>query len=124
MTYRPLGRSGLKVSSLCVGTMMFGDRTDAQQAGEIVAIARDRGVNLAGNLNRGFPGNQNRDLPGNLNRGLGRVTPQNLDNFLSLRGRDWNRGDRRESPHVSLRRSSASSPAPAGSPQTRRAATT
>ncbi len=46
MTYRPLGRSGLKVSSLCVGTMMFGDRTDEQQAGEIVAVARDRGVNF------------------------------------------------------------------------------
>jgi aryl-alcohol dehydrogenase-like predicted oxidoreductase len=46
MTYRPLGRSGLKVSTLCVGTMMFGDRTDEQEAGEIVAVARDRGVNF------------------------------------------------------------------------------
>ena len=27
MTYRPLGRSGLKVSTLCVGTMMFANRT-------------------------------------------------------------------------------------------------
>jgi aryl-alcohol dehydrogenase-like predicted oxidoreductase len=46
MTYRPLGRSGLKVSSLCIGTMMFGDRTDEREAGEIVAVARDRGVNF------------------------------------------------------------------------------
>jgi len=46
MTYRSIGRSGLKVSSLCLGTMMFGDRTDERQAGEIVAIARDRGVNF------------------------------------------------------------------------------
>jgi aryl-alcohol dehydrogenase-like predicted oxidoreductase len=46
MTYRPIGRSGLKVSPLCLGTMMFGDRTDERQAGEIVAIARDRGVNF------------------------------------------------------------------------------
>ena len=46
MTYRPMGRSGLKVSSLCLGTMMFGDRTDERQAGEIVALARDRGVNF------------------------------------------------------------------------------
>ena len=44
--YRRLGRSGLKVSSLCLGTMMFGDRTDEPQAREIVAIARDRGVNF------------------------------------------------------------------------------
>ena len=46
MTYRPLGRSGLKVSSICVGTMMFGDRTDEREAGEIVAVARDRGINF------------------------------------------------------------------------------
>jgi aryl-alcohol dehydrogenase-like predicted oxidoreductase len=46
MTYRPLGRSGLKVSPLCVGTMMFGDRTDEREAGEILAVARDRGVNF------------------------------------------------------------------------------
>ena len=46
MTYRSIGRSGLKVSSLCLGTMMFGDRTDERQAGEIVAVARDRGVNF------------------------------------------------------------------------------
>jgi aryl-alcohol dehydrogenase-like predicted oxidoreductase len=46
MSYRRLGQSGLKVSSLCVGTMMFGDRTDEQQAREIVAIARDRGINF------------------------------------------------------------------------------
>ena len=46
MTYRSIGRSGLKVSPLCLGTMMFGDRTDERQAGEIVAVARDRGVNF------------------------------------------------------------------------------
>ena len=46
MSYRQMGQSGLKVSPLCVGTMMFGDRTDEQQAREIVAIARDRGVNF------------------------------------------------------------------------------
>jgi aryl-alcohol dehydrogenase-like predicted oxidoreductase len=45
-SYRRLGRSGLKVSTLCLGTMMFGDRTDEAQAGEIVAAARDRGVNF------------------------------------------------------------------------------
>ena len=46
MTYRSIGRSGLKVSPLCLGTMMFGDRTDEREAGEIVAVARDRGVNF------------------------------------------------------------------------------
>lgn len=46
MEYRKLGRSGLKVSSLCLGTMMFGDRTDERTAGEIVAHARSVGVNF------------------------------------------------------------------------------
>jgi aryl-alcohol dehydrogenase-like predicted oxidoreductase len=46
MDYRSLGRSGLKVSPLCLGTMMFGDRTDAAEAARIVASARDAGVNF------------------------------------------------------------------------------
>jgi len=46
MDYRSLGRSGLKVSPLCLGTMMFGDRTDAAEAARIVAAARDAGINF------------------------------------------------------------------------------
>jgi aryl-alcohol dehydrogenase (NADP+) len=46
MDYRNLGQSGLKVSRLCLGTMMFGDRTDTRAASRIVSIARDSGVNF------------------------------------------------------------------------------
>jgi aryl-alcohol dehydrogenase-like predicted oxidoreductase len=46
MQYRRLGRSGLKVSPLCLGAMMFGDQTDELEAGRIVASARDTGVNF------------------------------------------------------------------------------
>ena len=46
MEYRRLGRSGVKVSPICLGTMMFGDQTDAAEAGRIVASARDAGVNF------------------------------------------------------------------------------
>src|SRR3546814_7519402 len=46
MEYRNLGRSGLKVSPLCLGTMMFGDQTDAKAAGRILSTARDAGVNF------------------------------------------------------------------------------
>jgi aryl-alcohol dehydrogenase-like predicted oxidoreductase len=46
MEYRRLGRSGLKVSPLCLGAMMFGDQTDELEAGRIVASARDAGVNF------------------------------------------------------------------------------
>ncbi len=47
MQYRHLGsRSPLKVSALCLGTMMFGDQTDAAEAGRIVDHARAHGVNF------------------------------------------------------------------------------
>src|SRR5215831_6791119 len=46
MNYQRLGKSGLEVSRLCLGTMMFGDRTDAAVAGEIIAHALDAGVNF------------------------------------------------------------------------------
>jgi len=46
MDYRRLGASGLEVSPLCLGTMMFGDRTDAREANEIVAHAEGSGVNF------------------------------------------------------------------------------
>jgi aryl-alcohol dehydrogenase-like predicted oxidoreductase len=44
--YRRLGASGLEVSTLCIGTMTFGDRTDAATAERIVGSARDAGVNF------------------------------------------------------------------------------
>ena len=46
MEYRNLGRSGLKVSPLCLGTMMFGGPTDAATARNIVERAADQGVNF------------------------------------------------------------------------------
>jgi aryl-alcohol dehydrogenase-like predicted oxidoreductase len=46
MEYRNLGRSGLKVSPLCLGTMMFGDRTDYAESSRIVGSAREAGVNF------------------------------------------------------------------------------
>jgi len=46
MDYRSLGTSGLKVSPICLGTMMFGLRTDQAEAGRIVASAREAGINF------------------------------------------------------------------------------
>jgi aryl-alcohol dehydrogenase-like predicted oxidoreductase len=46
MQYRQLGTSGVSVSTLCLGTMMFGDRTAQAEAIEIVAACRDAGVNF------------------------------------------------------------------------------
>jgi aryl-alcohol dehydrogenase-like predicted oxidoreductase len=46
MDYRLLGRSGVRVSRLCLGTMMFGDHTSLEEAGRIVGSAREAGVNF------------------------------------------------------------------------------
>ena len=46
MEYRTLGNSGIKVSPICLGTMMFGERTDAAEAGRIVDSARAAGINF------------------------------------------------------------------------------
>jgi aryl-alcohol dehydrogenase-like predicted oxidoreductase len=43
--YPALGASGLKVSRLWLGTMMFGDRTDEAEAARIVAASREAGLN-------------------------------------------------------------------------------
>ena len=44
MDYRRLGRAGLKVSEICLGTMTFGHGTDQAEAERIVGSALDAGV--------------------------------------------------------------------------------
>ena len=46
MEYRRLGKSGLKVSRLCLGTMMFGGQTDERDSARIVARAQEAGINF------------------------------------------------------------------------------
>jgi aryl-alcohol dehydrogenase-like predicted oxidoreductase len=43
---RRLGRSGLVVSRLALGAMMFGGRTDEAESARMIADARERGVNF------------------------------------------------------------------------------
>jgi aryl-alcohol dehydrogenase-like predicted oxidoreductase len=45
MQYRQLGKSDLRVSALCLGTMMFGDQTGIDEARAIVSDAHGHGVN-------------------------------------------------------------------------------
>ncbi|AFK61383.1 oxidoreductase [Advenella kashmirensis WT001] len=45
MSYRYLGKSGLSISPLTLGTMMFGGQTDEAQAHRIIQDARERGIN-------------------------------------------------------------------------------
>jgi aryl-alcohol dehydrogenase-like predicted oxidoreductase len=48
MEYRPLGRSGIQVSTYCLGTMMFGawGNPDADECASMVHAALDAGVNF------------------------------------------------------------------------------
>ena len=46
MQYRQLGRSGLKISPICLGTMMFGGPADEATSGRIIAKASEAGINF------------------------------------------------------------------------------
>jgi aryl-alcohol dehydrogenase-like predicted oxidoreductase len=46
MEYRRLGRSGLKISKLALGTMNFGNPTDKTESFGIINAALDAGINL------------------------------------------------------------------------------
>jgi aryl-alcohol dehydrogenase-like predicted oxidoreductase len=51
MEYRPLGRTGVKVSSLALGCMNFGGRTSETEASAIIEQALAAGINLIDTAN-------------------------------------------------------------------------
>ncbi len=51
MEYKNLGDSGLKVSSLCLGTMTFGDGADRTMSKKMYALSRDKGINFFDSAN-------------------------------------------------------------------------
>ena len=108
----PLGASGLKVSKLWLGTMMFGDQTSEAEAGRMVGAARDAGVNgidtadvyaageseritgrlIAGDRERWVLATKLGNItgPGANERGLSRLhMVQALDASLARLGTDW-----------------------------------
>jgi aryl-alcohol dehydrogenase-like predicted oxidoreductase len=68
MKTRQLGASGLNVSEICLGTMMFGDRTDEAEAGRIVSSAREAGVNFVDTANQ-YAGGKSETVLGKLIKG-------------------------------------------------------
>ena len=46
MDYRILGRTGVKVSRMCFGTMSFGSTADEAESARMFHRCRDRGINL------------------------------------------------------------------------------
>lgn len=51
MQYRPLGRTGMQVSAITLGAMLFGKETSADAAIELVDRAIDRGINSVDTAN-------------------------------------------------------------------------
>lgn len=46
MDFRYIGQSGLRVSSICMGTMTFGSVTNKEESFKIMDMAYDRGINF------------------------------------------------------------------------------
>ena len=57
MEYRKMGRTGLKVSEICLGTMTFGHGTDEVESKRIIDAAFDTGVNFFDTANSYGDGN-------------------------------------------------------------------
>jgi aryl-alcohol dehydrogenase-like predicted oxidoreductase len=68
MEYRRMGRSGLKVSEICLGTMTFGHGTDEAEARRIVDMALDAGVNFFDTAN-GYANGQSEVILGKTLKG-------------------------------------------------------
>ena len=63
MEYRSLGRTGIKVSQFCLGTMMFGGRTDKADSIEIIDYALANDVNFIDTANA-YAGNESERIIG------------------------------------------------------------
>jgi aryl-alcohol dehydrogenase-like predicted oxidoreductase len=46
MKYRKLGKTGLKVSEICLGTMTFGNQIDEAESAKLIRWAVDAGINF------------------------------------------------------------------------------
>src|SRR6266498_560957 len=51
MEYRPLGRTGVKIAPLCLGTLNFANPTPEDEVGRIIDRALDAGINLIDTAN-------------------------------------------------------------------------
>jgi aryl-alcohol dehydrogenase-like predicted oxidoreductase len=68
MRHRTLGASGMRVSELCLGTMMFGDQTDEAEARRIVDHALDHGVNFIDTADQ-YASGRSEEITGRLIKG-------------------------------------------------------
>ncbi len=65
MEYRNLGRTGLKVSEICLGTMTFGLYTDEAEADRMLGLSMNAGVNFVDTANA-YIGGKSESILGNI----------------------------------------------------------
>ncbi len=63
MEYRSLGRTGVQVSEICLGTMMFGQKTDKAESIRMIDYALSSGVNFVDTANV-YGGNESERIVG------------------------------------------------------------
>src|SRR2546430_755198 len=63
MEHRTLGRTGVKVSPLCLGTMMFGGPTDEADSVRVIHRALDAGINFVDTADV-YNGGESERIPG------------------------------------------------------------
>lgn len=74
MEYRLLGRTGVRVSALCLGTMAFGDTADEKTSAAIFHRSREAGINFLDSANR-YAGGRCEEI-------LGRLIPSCRDEII------------------------------------------
>ncbi|MEW9702205.1 aldo/keto reductase [Paenibacillus sp. SI8] len=68
MSYRTIGKTGIRVSSLCLGTMSFGGNADEQTSKEIFNRSREKGINFFDTANI-YNGGLSEEILGRLIKG-------------------------------------------------------
>jgi aryl-alcohol dehydrogenase-like predicted oxidoreductase len=90
MEYRNLGRTGVKVSQLCLGTMMFGRSASEQDSVTIIERALDQGVNFIDTANAYSAGTSERYVGKALARGRRASVVLATKGFFPLESKDPN----------------------------------
>ncbi|MEE2682619.1 MAG: aldo/keto reductase [Actinomycetota bacterium] len=81
MEYKRLGRTGLKVSRLCLGTMTFGNQCDEKLSHSILDYAVDSGVSFIDTADI-YPANGKPELVGETEKIIGRWIPAKRDDVV------------------------------------------
>ena len=96
MIYRSLGRTGLRVSALCLGTMTFGWSADEAASFSILDAALDSGINFidsADIYSRWIPGNNGGESETIIGKWLRHRPRRDLVIATKVRGRLWDGPD-------------------------------